>query len=841
MSWSFLRKANRRFRSIDVYDRLYRKLSGQPPGEDGGEDMPKKGGPGGGPAKQRDPAVVFHDLYGRTEVIENQAMFDSFWGRTIGCNPYAVYLQMRADPQFEGFTYIWACNDPETAPEDMQDDPSVWLIPYGSEEYARGLATSKYLVANSNLPPFFLTKPDQVYVNLWHGTPIKHIGADAEKTKIAISNTQRNYFQSNVILSYSPVATERTVDAHLAQDARSRVHEIGTPRIDLTLKASREEVRETLGVTSDRPVLLYAPTWRGKFGNISDDLASQMAQIRMIEKQFSKTYEIFISAHNITEEKLRQTRFKFRSVPKDIPINEVLAGVDVLVSDYSSIVVDFLVLDRPIVLYCYDYGSFSVDQGFYFDLKEFPAAFCENQKSLETALGAPRKPSEFETFERFHSELCPLEDGKASERAVAFLADVPPTPERTDDRTRIVMYPGGMMTNGVTSSIIALSNQLDYDRYDLTLVITASEIDNEVQRQANIARLHPKCRIIYRGGITNYAPMERPAYNYFIKNASYGRVGDELLVGASFSREARRIFGQQTFDVAIDFSGYGPFWSEVMLYGPAPRKLIYQHNDMHGEAFNSNEARNFAALPAVFQLYKSFDGIVSVTPAMLEDNKEKLSDYYRDTTELFSAQNVISGEDILQKSKVPLILTSPQVAAIRAEEDMHLFCCVARLSPEKNHSLLLEAYAKVLKAHQRSALLLLGDGALREELELLAVKLGIADHVIFLGVVDNPYPVMAACDTKVLSSTYEGQGIVLLEALTLGLNCIATDNPAVRNVLDGGYGTLVPPTAEALSQAMLDAINGSKDAAGAEGPHFEWADYTSRAMAEFERAVDGRS
>lgn len=815
-----LRKLNDQIRQFEPYDKWYRGVRGY--------GAPKKRSPG------QIAGDKYHALFHEVRVNSKQALFDCFWGRSVGGNPYAVYQQMRNDARFDGFTFIWVCDDVSSAPAEMRNDPSVRFVAYQSEEFVNGLLSSKYLVANTNLPPYFLTKPDQVYVNVWHGTPLKCISKDADRRKIAIANTQRNYFQSDLILSYSPVATERTVGSADALDAMPRVHEIGTPRIDVTLNAKREDVRKKLNVTGDRPVLLYAPTWRGSFGRVNTGLQRQIDEIARFEKEYSEDYEVFISAHHLTALGLKEQNISIRSVPKDIPINEVLAGVDVLVSDYSSIMVDYLVLDRPIILYCYDYEAYMSHQGFYDDLTEFPGTLCLDEHALQSALLEPRKPSSFETHQQFYDMLCPLEDGSASERAVELIANFSHEEKRSDHRKRILIYPGGMKSNGVTSSVIELSHALDYEKYDLTLIFTGAVVDKDPQIQRNIARLSPHCRTTFRAEHTRYSPEEKRAYDYYRKNACYETDTDEQLVRRVFERETKRIFGRQSFDVAIDFSGYSPFWTLAILNSSARRTLIYQHADMHGEAYNANAARSFPELESVFELYKHFDGVVSVSPEIAVVNNEKLSKYYRPGTEVMAARNLISGERILKGAQAPVGFVSAHAAAIRAEKDTYLFCCVARLSPEKNHALLLEAFAKVVEQMPRAGLLIIGSGKLKAELEAYAAVLGVADNVCFMGQMRNPFPVMKMCDCKVLTSTYEGQGLVLMEAMTLGLHCIATDSPAIRGVLGDGLGDIVPSRADDLAEAMLKAVENADQPRKA----FDWKGYAKTAMDDFENCIN---
>jgi glycosyltransferase involved in cell wall biosynthesis len=126
---------------------------------------------------------------------------------------------------------------------------------------------------------------------------------------------------------------------------------------------------------------------------------------------------------------------------------------------------------------------------------------------------------------------------------------------------------------------------------------------------------------------------------------------------------------------------------------------------------------------------------------------------------------------------------------------------------------------------------LLGDGALRPDLEEQVSRLGIDDDVSLPGFVANPYPSMAAADVFVLSSRWEGSPGVLIEAMSCGTPVIATDCPSgPRQILDGGrYGRLVRPSdPAALADALVDALDGHVPAP----PRESWEPYEQHSSVE---------
>jgi glycosyltransferase involved in cell wall biosynthesis len=148
-------------------------------------------------------------------------------------------------------------------------------------------------------------------------------------------------------------------------------------------------------------------------------------------------------------------------------------------------------------------------------------------------------------------------------------------------------------------------------------------------------------------------------------------------------------------------------------------------------------------------------------------------------------------------------------SAWRAEHGLRrediAFVCVARLEKQKNHAMLLDAFARVHATDARARLLLVGDGACRHALELRASELALERKVRFLGQRDDVPRVLAAADAFVLASCNEGNPLSAMEAMAAGLPVVATAVGGVPElVTNGKSGLLVSPgDCEGLASAML--------------------------------------
>lgn len=163
-----------------------------------------------------------------------------------------------------------------------------------------------------------------------------------------------------------------------------------------------------------------------------------------------------------------------------------------------------------------------------------------------------------------------------------------------------------------------------------------------------------------------------------------------------------------------------------------------------------------------------------------------------------------------------------------------ILLAVGRLNPQKNHALLLEAFAdpRLAAAH----LLLAGEGALREELARRASEHGVADRVHFLGVRADVPRLYGAADALVLPSSWEGNPLVVMEAMAAGVAVVATAVGCVPELVTAETGWLVPPgEARALADALA-AVVADRDAAARRG-----LAGLARATARFDAPVMARA
>lgn len=234
------------------------------------------------------------------------------------------------------------------------------------------------------------------------------------------------------------------------------------------------------------------------------------------------------------------------------------------------------------------------------------------------------------------------------------------------------------------------------------------------------------------------------------------------------------------------------------------RLVVRDHNPLSVQYGGSSLALKFA-LRASLQAYRCADARIAVSSGVADD-LSRLSGIARDKFQVIHNPLWIAPPDGDLEEPKPSVLwgrsAGPRILT------------VGRLKAQKNHTLLLSAFAELADALPSARLAILGTGEQEAQTRALIGDLGLDDRVILPGHVHDPSPWYRSADLFVISSDYEGFGNVIVEALAAGVPVVSTDCPSgPTEILEGGrWGRLVPVgDKKALATAMHEALRAERD------------------------------
>lgn len=372
----------------------------------------------------------------KSSVDDRKIIFSCFSGRQYSDSPKAIYEVMLTDPRFETYKFVWAFS----RPQDHSDIPALQdarttIVKTNSPSFLEELYSAKYWVLNYKTTPTYLKHDEQVFVQCWHGTPLKRLGRDIAVEGNAATNLKKihkSYLDESKKFDYfispSRYATEKFISS-FGLDVLNKediVLEVGYPRNDALSHCSLQrvnEIKRSLGIDSDKQVILYCPTFRdNQYRAGVGHTYSLAVNLLRLKEELSDRFVILMRLHYLISNKLDMSQFAgfVFDVSKYDDVNDLYMASDLLITDYSSVFFDYAILRKPVLFYMYDLDLYrSQLRDFYIDLDDLPGEIVCTESDLIDRLKMPDLPSiDAEKYDRFINRFCYLDDGNASRRTI---------------------------------------------------------------------------------------------------------------------------------------------------------------------------------------------------------------------------------------------------------------------------------------------------------------------------------------------------------------------------------------------------------------------------------------
>ncbi|MEP7091037.1 MAG: CDP-glycerol glycerophosphotransferase family protein [Nocardioidaceae bacterium] len=349
-------------------------------------------------------------------------VYNSFNGR-FSDSPRAIFERLHDRP---GLEHLWLLDALHAGafPDDVR------TVPVDGPGAREALETADLVIANTHTEVDWDKGPATTYLQTWHGTPLKRIHNDVMLVPAGwLAYLDQDIARWDVLLSPNVVSTPRLRKAFAYEGP---VWETGYPRNDLLLgpgaPAVRAAVRAELGIEDDEVVVLYAPTWRDdeKYRDDAIDVPLHLHLGALVERLDTdgRRHRVLARTHNLMSGRLHaEIAPGVLDVTDYRDVRELYLAADVLVTDYSSVMFDYVLTGKPIVFYAYDLDRFRDEiRGFYFDLlPQAPGPVVLTEDELIEALMKLDTAPYDDRYATFRATYGHLEDGHATDRVLKGL------------------------------------------------------------------------------------------------------------------------------------------------------------------------------------------------------------------------------------------------------------------------------------------------------------------------------------------------------------------------------------------------------------------------------------
>lgn len=753
--------------------------------------------------------LKYPQYFRHLNVKVNRILLESQHGRTIHGNIFYISKELMTNPAYDAFE-IYMTVKPETQEEFISvlkhnglNIQRVHFVYFESKQYYKILASAGILINDTSFVNEFVKKREQKYLNVWHGTPLKAMGKSVYDQPHLIGNVQRNLAMADVLLFPNEYTMKHMVEDYMISNiSDAKIYLTGYPRNNAFFDHSQDQRILKQEECQGKKIYVYMPTYRAgkkkerRFNNIT-------LQYHLIEmdKHLNETEVMYVRLHLLERNKVRFNDFDhIRPFPEYVECYQFLNICDCLITDYSSVLYDFAITRKKIILFTYDLDEYKKTRGMYKDISCFPFDQVKDIKSLFSSLRSAKAYDDTEFIKKY----CRYDSATTSEEICgSFILNQHMVEKEKElhhnGKRNILIYAGSLPQNGVTSSLMNLLSGIDTEKnnYFINFIGAKTKKNKHILQQLPDHVSYISCM-----GNMNISFWKKLVYLYYFKKKKLSSLFLHLTKNV-FEMERMRQFPGMHFDAVIQFEGYE--FKNSMLFSTFPcQKIIYVHSDMLQEM----KVRKNHNIKLLKYLYHAYDKVAVVNQTLIQPTATIAG--RKDN--IFLCENIIPQEEIIKKSKLSFQFDKDTISNLEykdvcsiLESKNKIFVNVGRFSPEKGQKRLIDAFETFYTHHPDSYLMIIGGRQyknLYDKLNVYIEKLHCQSHVILIMSMKNPFPLIKKCNYFVLSSFYEGLGLSLIEASILHLPIMSTDIAGPRRFLQQNQGLIVENSTRGLIDGM---------------------------------------
>lgn len=767
------------------------------------------------------------------EIDENIILLESQQGKNLNGNIYYILKELCENNKYSKFkVYVSVNKNFKEKTMNFLKNCSFdgyELVEMYTNKYYKIVASAKYLVNDTTFLPFFIKKEGQVYLNTWHGTPLKTLGKKVNNDYHNIGNVMKNFIATDYLLYPNDYTKDCMVEDYMLENiATNKIVISGYPRNSIFLNDEQAAIVKRKYQMDGRKTVAYMPTWRGVVGNksINDQIYVIQSYLEEIESKLTEDVDFYVNLHPFVHSEIDFNGFrKIKPFPTDLETYEFLNACDVLITDYSSVFFDYATKRNKIILFTYDLEEYLEDRGLYVGLEELPFPQVRTVEELIKEINLDKDYDD----SQFINKYCSNDRLDASSKLLDLLlfnetSDLNITNMKSNGKENILIYAGNLAKNGITTSILNLLNNLDRTKYNYFITFVSAKV---APNKETLRKLPDGINYIPITGKMNATISDKvhillsrsSLFKYDFSNQIYDKL---------YKYEIKRCYGNIKFSHVIQFSGYE--YRRQLMFGrfDCP-KTIFVHNNMVQEiSVRKNQNPHI-----IRYCYNHYDNVAIVT----EDMREPTLNYCDDESKIKVVNNVIDYKTIIEKSQEEMQFDEITEANKSLEEIKDIlnssskkFITVGRFSPEKGHMRLLEAFEKLYAENNDIYLFIIGGhGVLYKDTLDKVETLTSKENIIIIKSLSNPFPFVKACDYFIFPSFYEGLGLVMIEADILGLKVVSTDILGPRGFMNDHDGYLVESNNEGVYKGMYALLNDE-----VKKLQVDYEDYNKNAIRQFE-------
>ena len=444
------------------------------------------------------------------------------------------------------------------------------LIDVDKKSFPKILATAKYVFNDTSFPAYYIKRREQIYLNTWHGTPLKTLGKSTVNDFYDIANLQKNFVTADYLLYPNEYTKNNMMDDYMLRDiANNKVMLCGYPRNEVFFDKSRKnQLKKTMNLEG-KQIIAYMPTWRGNVRQVKgkDQLNEIKEYLKNIDEQLQEDQIMFVNFHPFVKNKINFSDYeRIFDFPSEYETYDFLNVSDILVTDYSSVFFDYAITKNKIILFTYDEEEYLRDRGLYVELEKLPFPKVNNVEELIKEINNKDSIE----IKEFINEFCKYDRKDVSKRICDLIINNRKSKleilKNDNKKESIFLYAGSLKDNKNTKKLIRIVNRTEKKNNSYYFSYITANIKNNKKRLKRISE-----KINYMGQLRSFSNvskiekvmlylLNRNKKMYNIFKTKYNNI---------FKTELKRIYG----DIKI---------KSIIVYGKIGVRKICTFSQMEG-------------------------------------------------------------------------------------------------------------------------------------------------------------------------------------------------------------------------------------------------------------------
>ena len=719
---------------------------------------------------------LIYFVYYNMKIDKNIIFIESKDGKDFVGNMLRIVEELSSGDYRDYKIYVYAEKDISEKIKELQKNYNLKIHRVISNQTIATmiLEKAKYIIVDSTLQQKYVKREGQIFVETWHGTPLKVMGRDNRSEEHLTGNVQYSFLVSDYLIYSNDYTKDKMTSAYMLEDIYDgKILMEGYPRNSVFFNEKQKEEFKIKFGFENKEIFAYMPTFKGVIYNRDDEKQKDELNNFFInmDNNLNNNQILLVKLHPFNNKKIKFSKFKhIKPFPKGYETYDILNMADCLITDYSSVFFDFANTKRKIILFNYDEKEYLDYRGIYFPLSDLPFPKVQTVEDLIKELNLPKDYDD----EEFIKKFCQYDNPNSVKKLCRHIFNGEKVCKEIifeNNKKNILIFAGSLRSNNVTSSLLNFLS--DFDSKNYNIYISFRYWDKYIRNN------HLKIFDKFPGYVKTFSLKsdfyltlsEQRAYKKFLKsnNKNIPKTVEKM-----FKRELIRYYDKFPFDVVLNFEANNS--DQILLFSYSDAKKIHFVFEDLLEKSKKNNRLNSSALNEAFSNY---DNVVVDSPNLVEPvnkivkNKDKVKIVHK----LYNYEEMINNSkgDVLIDKDTLMVTSNPCGIKGVLESKGRKFISIGNYSKSKDNESLLKAFDKFCDDYPDAQLILVGNGGnLYNKTKSWRAGLKHWQNVTLINGISNYLPILKECDLFISSSKSESSFLSIIEADVLNIPVLAT-------------------------------------------------------------------